>query len=248
MKKKKSWKYKLLVSSAFLLVILAVGFFVFVSSYYKAQTYAQESLQSDSGVTVKDQKELVFEPVSNAENIGFIFYQGAKVDAAAYAPMAKEIAKQGYKVIIPHLPFRLAIFSPDRADKVIRNHPEIDAWVIGGHSLGGVMASDYASRHEKIKGLVLLASYPQDTVDLSVAPVQVLSIWGSNDRVADIETIQAAKAVMPADAKFIEIEGGNHAGFGDYGPQKGDGKASVPNKEQTEQTSDAIVELLDGLQ
>ncbi|PIC99362.1 alpha/beta hydrolase [Sporosarcina sp. P29] len=247
MKQKRTWKFKLFVGLAILLLMSAVGFFLFASSYYTAQAYAKENIQSDSDVTVENGKELVFEPTSNKKNIGFIFYQGAKVEAEAYAPLAKEIAKQGYTVIIPHLPLKMAIFSPDRADKVIRNHPEIDTWLIGGHSLGGVTASDYASRHEKISALVLLASYPGSHTDLSETSVDILSISASRDEVADAKAIQAAKSSMPENAKFIEIEGGNHAGFGDYGEQKGDGKATISNEEQMMQTSAAIVELIEGL-
>lgn len=247
MKQKRTWKFKLFVGLAILLLMSAVGFFLFASSYYTAQAYAKENIPSDSDVTVENGKELVFEPTSNKKNIGFIFYQGAKVEAEAYAPLAKEIAKQGYTVIIPHLPLKMAIFSPDRADKVIRNHPEIDTWLIGGHSLGGVTASDYASRHEKISALVLLASYPGSHTDLSETSVDILSISASRDEVADAKSIQAAKSSMPENAKFIEIEGGNHAGFGDYGKQKGDGKATISNEEQMMQTSAAIVELIEGL-
>lgn len=246
MKQKKSWKVKLFIGLAVFLLVIAVGFLLFASSYYKAQSYAKENLQSDSNVTVENEKELLFEPTSSKKKIGFIFYQGAKVEAEAYAPMAKELAKQGYTVVIPHLPLKMAIFSPDRADKVIRNHPEIDTWVIGGHSLGGVTASDYALRHDKISALVLLASYPGGHTDLSEASVDVLSIWASHDEVADAKAIKAAKSSMPSDAKFLEIEGGNHAGFGDYGEQKGDGEASISNKEQITQTTVAILELLEG--
>ncbi|PID13992.1 alpha/beta hydrolase [Sporosarcina sp. P34] len=248
MKQKRSWKFKLLIGLTVLLLMIAVGFFLFANSYYKAQAYAKENLQSDTDVLVTNGKELVFEPALNKKNIGFIFYQGAKVEAEAYAPMAKEIAKHGYTVIIPHLPLKMAIFSPDRADKVIRNHPEIDMWVIGGHSLGGVTASDYASRHEKISALVLLASYPGSHTDLSEASVDVLSIWASHDEVAEAKAIKAAKSSMPHDAKFVEIVGGNHAGFGDYGRQKGDGKAAISNEEQIMETSATIVKLIEGLE
>lgn len=247
MKQKKSVRFKVLISSAIALLIMVIGFLMFVSSSYKAESLALESLQSDSQVVVTDKGTISFEPVSQAKNIGFIFYQGAKVVPAAYAPLAKEIASNGYTVVIPKMPFNLAIFSPDIADKVINNYPEIDTWVIGGHSLGGVMASDYARRHDNVKGLVLLASYPQSETDLSEVDIQVLSLWGNRDQVADITTIKAAKKLMPSDAQFIEIKGGNHAGFGDYGAQKDDGDATITNKQQINDTATYIVELLDGI-
>ena len=247
MKQKKSITSKLFTGIAILLIVLVAGFFLYVSSYYKADTLALDSLKSDAEVKVEANGDILFEPVADAKNIGFIFYPGAKVEPSAYAPMAKEIASNGYTVIIAKMKFNFAIFSPNRADEIISQYKDIDTWVIGGHSLGGVMASDYALENEQIKGLVLLASYPQSKTDLSDANIQVLSLWGSNDQVADLNKVKAAKKLMPDDAEFIEIAGGNHGGFGDYGHQKGDGESSLTNKQQMTETSTYIVDFLDRL-
>ena len=142
--------------------------------------------------------------------------------------------------------FNLAILSPNRADTIIENHPEIDRWVIAGHSLGGVMAADYALKNEKVKGLVLLASYPQEKTDLANESIKVLSLWGDLDTVADLSKVKGAKTAMPDDAAFIELTGGNHSGFGDYGHQKGDGLSTITNKQQMLDTSKYILEVLDG--
>ncbi len=247
MKQKKSLTFKILTGVAIFLLILVSGFFIYVSSYYKADSFALDSLKSDSLVKVEENGDILFEPVLNAKNIGFIFYPGAKVEASAYAPLANEIAANGYPVVIAKMNFNLAILSPNRADSVISNHKDIDTWVIGGHSLGGVMAADYALKNEKIKGLILLASYPQDKTDLSSKPIKVLSLWGSNDKVADLNKVKGAKKLLPSDSEFIEIKGGNHGGFGDYGHQKGDGEASISNKQQMMDASKYIIELLDSL-
>lgn len=248
MKRKKSLKFKIFTGIAIFLVILVSGFFIYVSSYYKASSLALDSLKSDSLVTVEQNGDILFEPVSDAKNIGFIFYPGAKVEASAYSTLAKEIASNGYTVIIAKMNFNLAILSPNRADSIINKYEDIDHWVIGGHSLGGVMASNYALENDKIKGLVLLASYPQSKTNFTDKSIKVLSLWGSNDKVADLNKVKAAKDVTPNDAKFIEINGGNHGGFGDYGHQKGDGEASITNKEQMMEASKYIIELLDSLQ
>ena len=247
MKQKKTLKFKIFTGSVIFLIILVSGFFIYVSSYYKAGSLALDSLKSDSLVKVEENGDILFEPVSNVKNIGFIFYPGAKVEASAYATIAKEIASNGYTVIIAKMNFNLAILSPNRADSIISNHKDIDTWVIGGHSLGGVMASNYASENNKIKGLVLLASYPQNKTNLSSKSIKVLSLWGSNDKVADLNKVKAAKNVMPSDSEFIEIKGGNHGGFGDYGYQKGDGESSITNKQQMMDASKLILELLDSL-
>ncbi|MEK5040352.1 alpha/beta family hydrolase [Sporosarcina sp. FSL K6-3457] len=247
MKQKKSLKFKIFTGIALFLILLVAGFLIYVSSYYKASSLALDSLKSDSLVTVEENGDIVFEPVSDAKNTGFIFYPGAKVEASAYATLAKEIASSGYTVIIAKMNFNLAILSPNRADRIISEQKDIDNWVIGGHSLGGVMAADYALKNEEIKGLVLLASYPQSKTNLSNQPIKVLSLWGSNDQVADLNKVKDAKNVMPSDAEFIEITGGNHGGFGDYGHQKGDGESSITNNQQMMDTATYIIETLDSL-
>lgn len=247
MKQKKSLKFKIFAGIAIFLIVLVSGFFIYVSSYYKAESFALESLQSDAFVQVEADRDIVFEPVDNAKNVGFIFYPGAKVEPAAYASKAKEIASKGYTTIIAKMTSNLAILSPNRADSIISNYQHIDNWVIGGHSLGGVMASNYALEDDRIKGLVLLASYPQAKTNFTDKPIEVLSLWGSNDQIADLNKVKEAKNVMPSDAEFIEIEGGNHGGFGDYGHQKGDGESSITNKQQMMDTSNYIIALLDRL-
>lgn len=248
MKQEISLKFKIFTGIAISLVILISSFFIYLTSYYEADTLALNSLKSDSLVEVKENKDILFEPtISNAKKIGLIFYPGAKVEPSAYAPLAKEIASNGYTVIIAKMNFNLAILSPNRADDIISDHQDVDTWVIGGHSLGGVMASNYALDHDEMKGLILLASYPQNKTNLSNEPIKVLSLWGSNDGIADLNKVIDAENVMPTDSKFIEIKGGNHGGFGDYGHQKGDGESSITNKEQMIEASKYIMELMEGL-
>lgn len=247
--KKKSLKFKISISIVAILAILVGIFFIYTSSYYKSQSYAIESLKSDSNVKVETEQngDIFFNPKSNKKKVGFVFYPGAKVENSAYSPMAREIASKGYPVILSKMKFNLAILSPNKAKNILDEYPDINSWVIGGHSLGGVMASDYALKDNKIKGLVLLASYPKDHKDFTKSWINVLSLWGSNDKVADLNKVKNAKKVMPANSKFIEIPGGNHAGFGDYGEQKGDGKSLISNKEQINITSSEIIKFLEAI-
>ena len=78
------------------------------------------------------------------------------------------------------MPFNLAVFDIDAAQAVISDHPEIGAWAVGGHSLGGSMAAQFASSHPgAVAGLVLWASY--SAADLSGAALPVASIFGTLD-------------------------------------------------------------------
>ena len=117
-----------------------------------------------------------------------------------------------------------------------------DNWYICGHSLGGVAASSWAASHpEELCGVILLAAYPTRALDLDLV---CLSLYGSEDGVVDPDQIAAARKYMPA--QYIEqvLEGGNHAQFGSYGRQRGDGDASLSPEEQQEQTVDFILRNL----
>ena len=53
--------------------------------------------------------------------------------------------------------------------------------MIGGHSLGGVMASRYANANmddERLKGVYFMASYPDEKGTLSKTDLPVISITG----------------------------------------------------------------------
>jgi len=202
------------------------------------------ALKSDDNVSVTEDKYITFTPKVSTST-GFIFYPGAKVAAEAYSPICKGIAKEGYKVVIVPMPLHFAIFGKDKAAEVIAANPDIKHWAIGGHSLGGVMAANYAYTHTKdIDGLILYASYPQNSNDFSNTTIEALSTWGTEDGVAKINKIEAAKSLLPKDSEFKTITGGNHAQFGSYGFQNGDKIARISSAKQQEEAIKYTVELL----
>jgi hypothetical protein len=178
---------------------------------------------------------------------GLIVYTGARVVPEAYAPVAERVAAAGHPVFIPRLTLNLAVFDADAADAVIAKHPEIEHWVIAGHSLGGVMAARYAADHPEIDGLVLWGSYPEGSLDLTDAELIVSSIYASNDALSTPEEVLAGADNLPPDASFVEIEGGNHAQFGNYGEQRGDQPATIPAEEQWSMIAAATVAVLDSV-
>jgi pimeloyl-ACP methyl ester carboxylesterase len=201
------------------------------------------ALQSDDEVLVETGPWLTFRPAGAQPETGLIFYPGGRVDYRSYAPLAREIARQGYTVVIVPMPFNLAVFGAGRAGDVIAAHPEIQHWAIGGHSLGGAMAANYVYGHpDAVSGLALLAAYPAGNNSLADRNLDVLSIYGTQDGAVD--QLKGAQSLLPSETEWVAIEGGNHAGFGWYGPQPGDGTASISREEQQAQTEAAVVELL----
>jgi pimeloyl-ACP methyl ester carboxylesterase len=206
---------------------------------------ALAALQSDDAVRVEADPWLVFRPAGDEATTGLILYPGGRVDPRAYAPAARALAQEGYLVAIVPMPLNLAFFAPGRAAEVMVAFPGIDSWAIGGHSLGGAMAANYAHDNpEAVRGLVLWASYPAGSDDLSGGRIAASSIYGTRDGVATQEEIDASHALLPPDTDWVAIEGGNHAQFGWYGPQSGDNEATISREEQQSQIVSATLELL----
>jgi predicted esterase len=197
------------------------------------------SLQSDDQVNITTKPWLVFQPTQYVPTTGFIIYPGGRVDPRAYAPQAHAIAAKGYLVVIVPMPLNLAVLGTERASSVIKD------WVIGGHSLGGSMAASYAYHHkDKIKGLVLWASYPASNNDLSDSTLKVTSIYATLDGLATQDKIGASHNLLPADTTWVQIVGGNHAQFGWYGAQSGDNPAVISREEQQAQVIQSTLDLL----
>jgi hypothetical protein len=229
-------------------IILILGFTGWAMTGPSAAPEALAALTPDAQVDVTQDGWLVFQPTGSDPTTGLIFYPGGRVDPRAYAPLAREIAAAGYLVVIVPMPLNLAVLGAGRAQEVIAAYPEIEYWAIGGHSLGGSMAANFAaSNPTAVDGLVLWAAYPAGADDLSAQDLAVVSIYGTEDGLATQEDINASRALLPPDTLFVPIEGGNHAQFGAYGPQPGDNPAMISAAEQQDQIVRATVELLANL-
>jgi len=137
------------------------------------------SLLNDNGIHLEDGL-LVFRPNSTTDS-GLIYYPGGLVDPEAYAVTARGIADAGYMVVVPKMPLNLAFMGVSRADGIREDHPEIDSWVIGGHSLGGAMAAEYAKNNvDSLDGLIMFASYPANNEDFIDFPIPVLTVLSLN--------------------------------------------------------------------
>ncbi len=243
-----SWIRRLVVGLLLVLLLGASGFVIWGSTPLGPMPEATAALRSDAQVTVTTERWLTFAPVAASPTVGLIFYPGGRVDPRAYAPAARAIAEEGYLIVIVPMPLNLAVFSPGRATALIAAHPEIAHWAIGGHSLGGAMAAKYVfDNPDAVEGLVLWASYPAESNDLSHASQAVVSIYGALDGLATVDKIAASRALLPTQTRWVEIAGGNHAQFGWYGPQGRDNPATISREAQQVLVVEATVALLEGL-
>jgi pimeloyl-ACP methyl ester carboxylesterase len=232
-----------------LLVLAVAGFVAWASLIPAPMPEALAALQSDDRVRVDTGQWLVFQPVGRPAETGFAVYPGGRVDPRAYAPAARAIAAEGYLVVIVPVPLNLAVLAPDRAAEVMTAFPQVRRWAVGGHSLGGSMAARFAYLHpDKVKGLVLWASYPATDNDLSSLDLDVVSISASRDGLATPDKIAASRALLPAGTTWVAVQGGNHAQFGWYGPQDGDNAPAISREAQQGQIVEATLALLRQLQ
>lgn len=240
---KKRLKITLLVV-AVLLLALGIGWGAYVSDYYHADETAMAAMAGSDTVTVLQVDNMMaFVPEEPAA--GFIFYPGGKVEYTAYAPLMLALAERGVLCVIPEMPCNLAVLDMDAAAGIPEQFPDIGSWYIGGHSLGGSMAASYAGKYaDDFRGLVLLAAY--STADLTRSGLEVLSLYGTEDGVLNMEKYESYAVNLPDDTVETVIEGGNHACFGSYGPQAGDGEARIPAEEQLAVTVDAILGIIEG--
>ena len=230
MSRRKKW----LVAGGMILLVLAIlagVFFWYVSDYYRAEDAALEILAQDSGITVQDNLTML-SPAAPTDT-AIIFYPGAKVEAEAYLPLLDQIRQTGITCILVHMPFHMAIFDANAAEDVIDQFPAFQHWYIAGHSMGGAMASQFASDHpDQIDGLILMGAYIYGDYPAE----KTLTIYGSLN--------QSVEDHIDYTENIVEIEGGNHAQFGNYGPQKGDLPAAISAEEQQKQTVAAIEAFL----
>lgn len=240
LKTKKSKIYFCLVIAAALMIIASA---MYLTNSYPADEAVVSAIYQKTGLEYSQPRPGVLAFIPENYNAGLIFYPGGKVEHRAYIPLMEACARNNILCVLVEMPFDLAVFDSKAAAGVQEMFPEVEFWYIGGHSLGGSMAAYYLDEHASdYNGLVLLASY--STKDLSDTGLKVLSVYGSEDGVLNMENYSANIINLPSDFEEFIIDGGNHAGFGVYGPQKNDGEATITNDEQIEIAAQTIAEFI----
>lgn len=249
-RKSKNLITKILLGLLTIVVIAILGFVVWGMTPSRPDASAMAALQTDDQVTITEESNWIqFLPANRSPSTGFIFYPGGHVDYRAYAPLLREISAGGYAVYLVKMPLSLAVLGVDKATDVIAAHPEIEFWYIGGHSLGGSMAANYIYNNPtSMEGLILWASYPAESNDLSESGFPVLSIIGNRDGLATLDELKETAPLLPTNTTWVEIDGGNHAQFGSYGTQRGDLEATISAEDQHKQIVIATIMFMSGIQ
>jgi len=184
-------------------------------------------------------------PVPKPRRVGMVFSPGARVDARAYAAILRPVAQTGVLVVVLKEPFGIALLPDAQAARVVQVHPEITAWVSAGHSLGAVRAAQTVQDQPAFTAMVLWGGYPASAVQRP--GLRVLSVGGKQDGLSTPAKIDAAKSMLPPDTTYAQVAGANHAAFGDYGVQPGDGQVVGDRAKVQAQIVKLTVDFVDDL-
>ena len=236
--------HKILLTIIVAIAAIVIGFGVYVNDCYHADVQAVDMIRGISDTyTVEDRGDYYIFTSGCDNNTGLVFYPGGKVECEAYAPLLARLAGKGITCILLKMPFNLAILDVDAAKGVKSAVPNVKNWYIGGHSLGGSTAAKYIKKSgDDYEGIIFLASYTVE--NLSGMDLRALLIYGSNDKVMNMNRFVESQGNLPKNTEQFVIQGGCHSYFGSYGLQKGDGEPNITREEQYEATVDAIVDFV----
>jgi predicted alpha/beta-hydrolase family hydrolase len=233
-------------------VISGIVFTYWFFDSFNARGVEPLTLASNAYLEVIESEEsIVFKPRQSNSDAGLLFFHGGGVEPIAYAPLIRAVAERGYLAVIIKLPYRFAphdIHQYDainRAKNFIKKNANINKWLVSGHSKGAKIASLFINANPKAADALMLigTSHPKK-INLSEVSIPVKKIIASHDGIATKEQVLKNKHLLPQDTRWIEIEGGNHSQFGNYGDQLFDGNATIDRKEQQRQTLLEIITTL----
>ncbi len=231
------------------LALVVLGFLIWANTPYRAERAPVIEVWANGSVEVQYLEEgILMTPVGDAVDLpanstGLVFVPGARVEAHAYMfQLSGAVEQHGMTVLITEPTLNLAFFDTRSLAQFTTAAPEVDRWFVGGHSLGGVRAC-LMTPGSDAAGLVLFGSYCAN--DLSGSGLDVLSIAGENDALSTPAIIEQNAGMLPSDTRFVTMEGANHASFGDYGPQSGDGERTITSEQMRAELTTLLGELLD---
>ena len=211
------------------LLVTLVGFLTFFHIVFPADRAATLEVYRDDRVQVRaSDARVVMSPTEELLPRGLLYFPGARVDPYSYLYPLADIAAAGTTVVVVDPLFNMALADSRGVEELTTDFPDITSWVLAGHSLGGVKACMEAG-HPSVSHLVLFASYC--ATDISNLDISVVQVTGDRDGLLDDSLRQEAESLLPPQGhQTLVIEGANHADFGTYGPQPGDGESTMSNR------------------
>lgn len=161
----------------------------------------------------EDADAVTYMPVGATPKYGLLFYVGTSIAPKKYAYFAEPLAKQGFAVVIPKVPFAYKQYK--ETEPAFEKYPNVE-FFIAGHSQGGGAAVRRAQENiDSVKGVILCAPlcFGQDTIKDSSVPTLLLE--ASKDGVLTPTMKADAKTRLPDSRTEYMLEG-CHMSFSSY--------------------------------
>lgn len=224
----------MLLGALALVLVGALAVLVWLLNPSEVDADALAAVRADPDVRVSVEDGYVgLTPADGVGDEAVVFYPGAHAEALAYVPIWAPIVEDtGVAVFVPDMPLSLATLDADAAEGVLADHPGVERWWLGGHSLGGIAATEYAEEHPEapVTGLVLWAAFPADGVDLSDRDLRVLTVTGSVDGIVPTAEVRRRLDRLPPGERSVVIAGMEHSQFGAYDSFFGAGDPGVSDE------------------
>ena len=189
---------------------------------------------------------------ANTDNarVGVVLYGGALVHPRSYSVMAKSLSENhGMPVAIPIFPDDVAFLGCNGTDRIqfaTSAFPDVEKWLLVGHSMGGIGAQvDFwnaineqddpqeqqgvtngtsINTADIVGGLVLAGSYTRQdfgcgAIDFSQTQIPMASVFAELDGVMNRTRFDIGQEFVSGDGdtlRMLIVYGGNHGLFGHY--------------------------------
>ena len=143
-----NWIEELINTAAQLAILAGVVIVYFGMSYQPGDT-AAAALEDTGSVQVTETEEYILFDGAGTED-ALVFYQGARVEEAAYSPLMMRLAENGTDCFLCRMKYNFAMLDAEAAEDVraAAGNNSYRRWYLGGHSLGGVTAAGLVTQGE----------------------------------------------------------------------------------------------------
>lgn len=222
---------------------LVAIFFIWQWTTYQSRNLPGNTFDDDSKVTVEESSdEITFRPTNSGYQNEIIFFQGGLTDPKAYAPLCRTIAEKGFACHLIKMDWRMPQWDYKKIETMYNLRD--GKYIIGGHSQGAKMASQFVYEHPGLmKGLFLLGtSHPRDFT-LSDRSIPTIKLYGELDGLASVSEVMENKDKLPKNTTLVEIKGGNHSQFGYLGKLLTDEDAQIDLAQQQRLTLEKLTDF-----
>lgn len=227
---------------------LVIIFSIWQWSTYQSRDLPRNTFSSDDKVVIEENSDIItFHSKANKNRNEIIFFQGGITDPKAYAPLCRKIAESGFTCHLIKMDWRMPMWDYKKVNSLF----ELKGgnYIIGGHSQGAKMASQFVYENPGLmKGLFLLGtSHPRD-YELSNRVIPSMKLYAELDGLASVTEVMENKDKLPKKATLTMIKGGNHSQFGYLGTLLTDETAIIDLNEQQRQTSEALIIFFESIE